>query len=106
MMYVIVPEKPKIESLSDIKEYSKIAQIFHKHGFAISFFGKQGVSFHKTTCVRQNPDGTYIVPVNARYHFDRKDFALFIEMIIRLDDAESKLTNSIKSLSGALQMRA
>lgn len=105
MIYSTVPEKAKVEILSDIKEFTKLQKLLVKHGYAITFFGKNGVSFYKTSDTKIH-DGNRAVPVSSRYHFDRKDFSLFVEIILKLDSAERKMIDSVvHSLSGPLQMR-
>jgi uncharacterized protein YqgQ len=81
-----VATTPRLEYGQDKEELNKLQELFKKHNYSISYLGKQDVSFYDIADIDKND----FVPIHSRFCMQRKDFAAFVSVIKRLDQAEKR----------------
>lgn len=99
MINITVPEKLQIDDNKDIKEHYLIKSLMLSYGYVLTYIGTTGVVFHLKKDEQIMDDKKYI-PLSSHYRFSKKNFAVFLESIKRLDEAEKKLEKFSNWVSG------
>lgn len=91
MIYVKVPKKPRVEGTADLLLFNNVRLLFERHGFAISRFGKNMITFYNKMECRSGEDiNSVAVPVDSYFKMSTKEFRVFAQVVKQLDDLTNR----------------